>query len=129
MEVALSETFILGTGKPGMYTSQTFICCEVQIYIESKSVHDVILDLISTYFVFDIAYPEIICNILIVLQHYVFNLPDKQTASSIVKTLVTNLEKLLNTINNVCVCCSLFTIIYICFLLVLACNNYCTLCI
>ena len=94
MEVAQSEPFILVTGKPGMETSQTFICCDGQIYIESKSVHDAMLDLIFTYFVFDIPYPKITCSILIFLQHYVLNLPDNQTASSTVKTLVTNLEKL-----------------------------------
>ena len=94
MEVAQSVPFILVTGKPGTDASQIFICCEGQIYIESKSMKDALFDLISTYFIFDIAYPKSLCSVLMFLQHHVFNLHDDQMASSTVKTLVANLEKL-----------------------------------
>ena len=57
-EVTQSEPFLLVIGEPGSDSCQVFVCCEGQIYIESKSVKDALLDLISTYFVFDIMYPK-----------------------------------------------------------------------
>jgi len=93
-ETAQYEPFILVTSKSGTETSQIFICCEGEIYIESKSIKDALLDLLSTYFVFDVAYPKSTQNILLFFQHHVFNLQDQQISSSAVKTLVANLEKL-----------------------------------
>ena len=93
-EITQTEPFLLVTSKPGTESSQVIICCERQIYMESKSIKEALLDLLSTYFVFDLVYPKGLRNILLFLQHHVFNLPDQQTSSSAVKTLVTNLEKL-----------------------------------
>ena len=81
------------TGEPGSDSCQVFVCCKGQIYIESKSVKDALLDLISTYFVFDIMYPKPLRSILLFLQHFVLDLPDEQSVSSAVSTLVANLEK------------------------------------
>ena len=92
-EVMQSEPFLLVTGESGTDNSQVFVCCEGQLYIESKSVKDALLDLILTYFVFDIMYPKPLRNILIFLQHFVLDLPDQQSVSSAVSTLVANLEK------------------------------------
>ena len=92
-EVTQSEPFLLVTGEPGSDSCQVFVCCEGQIYIESKSVKDALLDLISTYFVFDIMYPKPLRSILLFLQHFVLDLPDEQSVSSAVSTLVANLEK------------------------------------
>lgn len=92
-EVTQSEPFLLVTGEPGTDNSQVFVCCEGQIYIESKSVKDALLDLISTYFVFDIMYPKPLRSILLFLQHFVLDLPDQQSVSSVVSSLVANLEK------------------------------------
>ena len=89
-----SEPFIVVTSKPGTETSQIFVCCERQIYLESKSMRDALLDMMATYFVFNIAYPKGLHGILIFLQHNVFNLVDQQTVPSVVKTLVGNLLKL-----------------------------------
>ena len=50
IEIAQSEPFILVTGKPGMETSQIFICCEGQIFAESKSMKDALFDLIAVYY-------------------------------------------------------------------------------
>ena len=89
-----SEPFIVVTSKPGTETSQIFVCCERQIYLESKSMRDALLDMMATYFVFNIAYPKGLHGILIFLQHNVFNLLVQQTVPSVVKTLVGNLLKL-----------------------------------
>ena len=93
-EVLQSEPYLLVTSEPGTESSQVFICCEGQVYIESKSVKDALLDLISTYFVFDIVYPKTLRNILLFLQHFVYDLPDQQHISSTLSTLVGNLQKL-----------------------------------
>ena len=93
-EVTQSEPFLLLTGQPGMENSQVFICCEGQLYLESKSIKDALLDLISTYFVFDIVYPKNLRNVLLFNQHFAFDLPDQQPVSSALSTFVTNLQKL-----------------------------------
>ena len=93
-EMEQSEPYIVITSKPGTESSQIFVCCERQIYLESKSMRDALLDMMSTYFVFNIAYPKSLHGILIFLQHHVFNLPDQQTVPSVVKTLHRNLLKL-----------------------------------
>ena len=83
----ISELLI--TGEPGTENCQIFICCEGQLYIESKSIKDALLD-----FVFDIVYPKNLRNVLLFIQHFVFDLPDQQPVSSSLSTFVTNLRKL-----------------------------------
>jgi len=39
-KVAQSESFLLITGEPGMESCQVFICCEGQLYTDSKSIKD-----------------------------------------------------------------------------------------
>ena len=93
-EMEQSEPYITVTSKPGTDTSQIFLCCESQIFIESKSMRDAMIEMMSTYFVFDIVYPKSLYGVLIFLQHHVFNLQDQQTVPSTVKTLLANLQKL-----------------------------------
>lgn len=93
-EVGQSEPFLLITGEPGSESCQVFICCEGQMYMESKSIRDALLDLISTYFVYDIVYPKNIRSVLLFIQHFVFDLPDRQQVSSALSTFVANLQKL-----------------------------------
>ena len=85
-----SEPFIVVTSKPGTETNQIFVCCERRTYLESKLMTDALLDMMSMYFVFNIAYPKSLHGILIFL-HHVFNLQDQQTVTSVDKTLVGNL--------------------------------------
>ena len=92
--VTQSESFLLLTGQPGTENCQVFICCEAELYIESKSIKDALIDLILTYFVFDIVYPKNFRNVLLFIQHFVFDLPDQQPVSSALSTFVTNLQKL-----------------------------------
>ena len=74
--------------------SQLFVCCEQAIYVESSSVKDVIIALISTYFVYDIAYPKPLNAIFLFLQPYVFKLIDNQPLPPATLKLVGNLKKL-----------------------------------
>ena len=93
-DISQSEPFLLVTDIPGTDSSQVFVCCERRIFLESKSMSDSLLDLIATYFVFDIAYPKYINAILIFLQHFVMDLPDKQPVPSTTSKLIGNLQKL-----------------------------------
>ena len=93
LEVTQSEPFLLVTGIPGADNCQVFVCCEKEIFLESKSIKDSLLDLIATYFVFDICYPKVLNAILIFFQHFVINLPDQQPVPSTVTKLVRNLQK------------------------------------
>jgi len=95
-DVTQSEPFLLVTGISGTDTSQVFVCCERNMFMESKSMKDSLLDLIATYFVFDITYPKYVNAILIFLQHFVMDLPDKQPVPSTTSKLIGNLQKLKN---------------------------------
>ena len=96
--VQQSEPFLVVTSKLGTEASQIFICCEGASFLESKSIKEAILDLVSTYFVFDISYPKAIYRIMLVMQHFVFDLKDEQCVPPAVTTLVTNIKKL-STLN------------------------------
>ena len=90
-EIPQSEPFILIVGTA---IKQAFVCCEQGVLVESKSVKAALTDLIMTYFVFNIAYPKGIHNVLDFLQHYVYNFVDQQKVSPNVKALVNNMKKL-----------------------------------
>ena len=94
LEGTQPEPFVLVTGIPGADNCQVFVCCEKEIFMESKSIKDSLLDLIATYFVFDICYPKMLSAILIFFQHFVINLPDQQPVPSTVSKLARNLQKL-----------------------------------
>ena len=53
-----SEPYIVVAGKPGMDNAQFFIACEQSILFESKGLRDAFVDLIATYYIFNIAYPK-----------------------------------------------------------------------
>ena len=57
---------------------QFYIAVEKQILLESDSTKDSIIDLISVYFTFDIAYPKLLYPVCLFLQHYVLVIVDKQ---------------------------------------------------
>ena len=56
---------IVATGQPGHENAQFFIACEQAILLKSKSVQDALVDLISTYYIFDMAYPKSVLGILL----------------------------------------------------------------
>ena len=91
--VTQSEPFLLLTGEPGIENCQVFICCEAELYIESKSIKDALVDLISTYFVFDIVYPKNFRNILLFIQHFVLDLPEFLQSFQLLLPICRNLNK------------------------------------
>ena len=68
------EPYIVVAGKPGMDRTQFFIVCEQALLFESKSLRDAFVDLIATYYVFNISYPKSVCGVHLFFQHFVFNL-------------------------------------------------------
>ena len=94
VEIEQTAPFIIITGDPGCENSQIFVCCENDIFMESKTIRDALLDLLATYFAFDITYPKNIIGILIFLQHFVLGLEDQQVVPSTTSKLIGNLNKL-----------------------------------
>ena len=92
-EIPQASPFIVIIGVPGDENCQFFICGEKDIFLESKTLKDAIIDLISFYFVFDVAYPKYVNAILLFFQHYVFQLTDTQVVPMQVTKLVGNLKK------------------------------------
>ena len=93
-EIEQSAPYLVITGSPGTAASQVFICCEQQSFFESNSIKDGIIDLISTYFAFNITYPKFLNAVLLFFQHYVFNIKDKQPVPMSLLNLCRNLQKL-----------------------------------
>lgn len=87
-----SAPFIATVGNPDESNFQVFVCTEQEVLLESKSLQDSLIDLISTYFVFDISYPKSLAAVFLFFQHYVFNLKDKQTIPNATSVLVRNLK-------------------------------------
>ena len=75
-------------------TTQCFICVEQSIFVEVKSLTDAIIDLLATYYAFNISYPKSTSPLLIFFQHFVFGLHDQQAIPTATVKLVGNLEKI-----------------------------------
>ena len=65
--VEQTTPFLLITGDAGLENSQIFICCENDILMESKTIRDAMLELLATYFAFEIVYPKGVSGILIII--------------------------------------------------------------
>jgi len=92
-EIQQTSPFITIIGVPGDENCQFFICGEKDVLLESKTLKDAIIDLISFYFTFDVVYPKYLNAILLFFQHYVFQLTDNQVVPMQVTKLVGNLKK------------------------------------
>ena len=82
------------TGIPGETTFQVFVCAEQAVLIESKTVQDSLIDMLTAYFVFDIFYQKCLNAIFIFIQYNVFKLKDEQAVPSATQLLIRNLQKL-----------------------------------
>ena len=71
--------------------AQYFITVEQMVLTESDCLKGAIVDLISTYFTFDIVYPQPLKALLLFLQHYVLGIADKQRVPNNVLILVGSL--------------------------------------
>lgn len=93
-KVQQSVPYLVITGIPGDMNCQVFVGCEQEFFFECNSVKDSIIDLIGTYFVFNITYPKYLSSIFLFFQHFVFNLKDKQVVPMTTLNLIRNLQKL-----------------------------------
>ena len=73
--------------------SQFFIVVEKEILVESCDMKTALLDLVATYFAFNIAYPKPLYPPLVFVQHYIFNICDVQVEPNCVGILLTGLNK------------------------------------
>ena len=89
-----SAPFLMITGRSEAENCQFFICCEKDIYLESKSLKDAIIDLFATYFVYDVVYPKPLKSIFIFLQHYALDLKDDQQIPPSTLKLVKSLKNI-----------------------------------
>lgn len=86
--------FIFVCGEPGGENTQYFVCGEKNVICESKSYLDATLDLICTYYVFDIVYPKALSGVLLFFQQSVFELKDDQTPPPCLIKLLKNITSL-----------------------------------
>ena len=94
-DICQSAPYIVQTGRAGDENVQYFIACEQAVLCESKSLQDAIIDLIATYYVFDISYPKGIEGVLIFFEHCIFCLKYSQSLPMCTQKLVTSLSKII----------------------------------
>lgn len=86
--------YLVITGRPGTENSQYFIACEKVVHCDCKSLKDALLDLVVTYYVYDISYPKPLSAFFVFLQHFVFGMKDRQHVPLSASKLWQNLSKL-----------------------------------
>ena len=62
--------------------------------ITTSNMESAIIDLIASYFVFDICYPVPLYSLLIFIQHFVFGLEDTQLVPPNLVEIVTSLKNM-----------------------------------
>lgn len=80
------------TGKPGEKNVQYLICVEKAIMLECKTLRDTFLDLICTYYVYNISYPKIVSAIFLFFQQFVFGVKDGQKHPVCLAKLLQNIS-------------------------------------
>ena len=93
-QIVQAAPFIVITGICGDENYQIFICAEKNVFLESKTIMQAVIDVIAFYFVYDITYPKHVNSILMFFQHYVFQLTDKQPVPATLMKLTGNFKKL-----------------------------------
>ena len=76
-----------------MAEEQFFIAVEKHVLLESRCINTALLDMMSVYFTFDIAYPKPLYSLLLFIQRFVLNIRDSQPVPNNVTVLVTALSK------------------------------------
>ena len=82
---------IVITGVTGDENAQFYVCAEQH---ESSTMRDTVLDLVVSYFVFDISYSKSLSAILIFIQHQIFGMGDSQSIPMAAAKLMGNIKKL-----------------------------------
>ena len=73
--------------------SQFFVAAENEIITESEDMGNAIVDLLSVYFTFNMAYSTPLYPVLLFLQHHVLGTKDKQRVPNIVNIIYSALDK------------------------------------
>ena len=89
-----SSPSILVTGNAGEERAQYFICCEKRILLESRGMKEAVINLMSVFYVFDLAYPKELAAILIFIQNYILGFKDSRKLPLSVQKLICNLNRL-----------------------------------
>ncbi len=82
------------TGTSGSEAAQYYVAAECAIITESISLRDATIDLISSYYVFDVEYPKVFMPLYIFFQHFVFGLKDGQKVPPSALKLASNIGKM-----------------------------------
>lgn len=88
--------YIVIIGAAGDENAQFYVYAERQIILESMAMRDAVVDLVASYFVFDISYPKSLSAILIFIQHQIFGMTDSQSIPMAAAKLMGNIKKLNN---------------------------------
>ena len=104
--VEQSAPYLVITGTPGSINCQVFIGCEQEIFFECSSIRDSIIDLIGTYFVFNISYPKYLNSIFLFIQHFVKPGPHRPHAPGFLKLILCE--------SSVCVCVCVYVCVCVC---------------
>lgn len=75
-------------------SKQYFVVAEKEVLLESVDMRTAMVDLIATYFTFDIAYPKPLYSLLLFIQHHIFSVVDSQPQPNIMSIVYTSLENL-----------------------------------
>ena len=71
---------------------------EEEATCELSTFESVLIHLVGSYFLYDIAYPKPVQSLLLMIQHYVFGLEDSQQDTPAVIEIVTSLKKMDSTL-------------------------------
>ena len=97
-EDTYTEAKAIGVNAPYIFvceateTTSYCIAVEQEPFIETWNIESALIDLVSSYFVFDIQYPTSLNSLLIFIQHYVLCLEDDQPDPPSVIEMVTSLK-------------------------------------
>ena len=86
-----SPYLIMLTSEEGQ---QFFVVVERALLAESGNITTAVVNLIASYFAFDIVYPQPLYTILIFIQHYVLGVVDKQKVPNSATILLSSLTKI-----------------------------------
>ena len=92
------ETEKLGRKEPYILLSESDETTKYHIIVENTcmvtthTLPDALVNIICTYFIFDMAYPKQMYPLLIFLQHFVFNLKDRQKVPTSVTALCSSIS-------------------------------------
>ena len=90
--ISQKAPYVIAIGEHGKDNTQYFIICEQAQLCECKSLLDSLIDLLATFYVFDIAYPSQLAAVFLFLQQSVLGIKDSQVPPPCLMKLLSNLS-------------------------------------